>query len=91
MIRNQELCGEEKILMIERKDWQVIIGNTSGQWSSLGEGGQLKLMAGTRVKIHEMLLSVPQGCYGFSSSSLGDCSSGSWEISVSFLALNKIQ
>lgn len=53
--------------MVERKNWKVIIGNTSGQWSSLGEGDQLTLMAGTRVKIQEILLRVPQGCSGFSS------------------------
>jgi len=51
----------------ERKNWQIIIGNTSGQWSSLGEDGQLKLMADTRVKIQEILLRVPQDCNGFSS------------------------
>lgn len=61
MIKRKYLSGrEEELVGSNRK-------HISGQWSSCGKGGQLKLMAGTRVKNQEILLRVSQGGNRFSS------------------------
>lgn len=70
MMKNQDLCGREKTLMGESENWWLI-GNTHGQCSSLGQGGPLGLLAGTRVKTHE-------------THTLELLFWDSWEISVSF-------